>query len=231
MLRREHHVRSVVEIPVAMQEPSLRFQLPKEGRSGVWREDVKGGAFEPIGLYPTHRALEHVQAVVIESEHEAAVDLYSTAVQQLDSAGVVLGHGGALTRVGEIAAIQRFEPNEYARTPGHRHLAHQCRVIGDINRYRGAPDDVQRPQRHAQAPKKRWARAEIVVYEDHVWLPIGANLLDYLLHLPHAVRHVQTFRRQIAEAASVVAAASRNDAGRGEEGFARQDCAACRRIQ
>src|SRR5437762_2105958 len=51
--RAKDHVSRVVLVPVAVQQPILRFHLAKERRAGVRREDVKRRAFEPVALDPT----------------------------------------------------------------------------------------------------------------------------------------------------------------------------------
>src|SRR5688500_6314077 len=63
VLRLEHHVRRVVFVPITMHDPALRFELPEERRSRIRGQDMKRGAFEPVGLDPLDRALEHIRPI------------------------------------------------------------------------------------------------------------------------------------------------------------------------
>ncbi len=88
--------------------------------------------------------------VVVEAEHEAAVDLDAVVVQERDAPRVVVGCRRVLARVGEVVVGERLEPDEHARAAGQRHLADQRRVVGHVDRDGGAPDLPQRPERLAE---------------------------------------------------------------------------------
>ena len=88
----------------------------------------------------------------------------------------------------------------------------------------------ERPQRAAELPQVLGPRAEVVVDEDAVGLPVGAELGDDLLDVPDLVRHRQALGRQVAEAAAVVAAPRGDQAGRRQEAPPRQQVAARRRV-
>jgi hypothetical protein len=74
-----------------------------------WRINMKGRAFQSVRLYPLNSPFEHVRSIVIEAEHKAAINLNAIAMEYGDAAGVVLGSGGPLAGIGEVAAIQRLE--------------------------------------------------------------------------------------------------------------------------
>ena len=135
-----------------------------------------------------------------------------------------------LARLDEVLAGQRLEADEDPRAAGQRHLADQRRVVGHVDRDGGAPDDLERPQGAAELPQVLRPRAEVVVDEDAVGLPVGAELGDHLLDVPDLVGHRQPLRRQVAEAATVVAAPRGDQAGRRQEAPPRQQVAARRRI-
>src|SRR5207253_797252 len=96
----ERPPRRVLQAPADQQAP-LRLHLPVERRGRVRREDVEGGAFQAVGLDPLRRRGEDAPVVVVEAEHEAAVDLDAVVVQDAHAPGVVLGARGALSRVPE----------------------------------------------------------------------------------------------------------------------------------
>src|SRR6185437_1542079 len=123
----KHDVRRIVEMPVTMQEASLRSELVEQRRPGIRREDVEGCALEPVRLDPLDRLLEHVGLIVIEAEHEATVHLNAMAVQDFDPAGIVLGSRSTLAGGGQVTPMQRLEPDEYAGATREGYLAHQCR--------------------------------------------------------------------------------------------------------
>lgn len=82
-------VRGVVESPILMEQPFVGFHLPEERRRRVRCEDVKGGTLQSIFFYPLRRARKNIFAVMIETEHEGAVDLNAEFVKHVHPARVV----------------------------------------------------------------------------------------------------------------------------------------------
>src|SRR5262249_42568636 len=68
-----------------------------------------------------------------------------------------------------------------------------------------------------------FARAEIVVYEYSVWLFVRSEFCGDLAGMPHAIRHSQTFCREITEAAAVVAAARCDETSAGQKALSRKN--------
>ena len=62
-------------------DPTLGFELSEKRRARVRRQNMKRRAFEPVRFDPFHGSLEYVRPVVIEPEHETAVDLDSIPMQ------------------------------------------------------------------------------------------------------------------------------------------------------
>ena len=191
---------------------------------------MERGALQPGRLDPGDRPLEDVAPIVVEAQHEAAVDLDAVVVQDRHPPRVVLRARGLLVRLDEVLARQRLEPDEDPRAARQRHLADQRRVVGHVDRHGGAPDHVQRPQGPAELPQVLRPGAEVVVDEDAVGLPVAAELGDDLLDVPDLVGHRQPVGRQVAEAATVVAAPRGDQAGRRQEAPTRQQVAARRRV-
>ena len=123
--RLEDDVGSVVEVPVAMQDPALGFHLPEQRRSRIGRQDMKRGAFEPVLLDPVARALEDVGPVVVEAEDEAPVHLDPVVVEDPHATRIVLGARRLLARVGEVLIVEGLEPDENSGTTTQCHLAHE----------------------------------------------------------------------------------------------------------
>ncbi len=87
VLRLKDDMGRVVAAPVPVQNPPLGLERPEERRTGVRREDVEGRALEPVRLDPLGRRDEHVPAVLVEAEDEAAVHLDPVVVENRDPAG------------------------------------------------------------------------------------------------------------------------------------------------
>ena len=87
---------------IAMEQAAFAFHLAEQRRARIRREDVKGRAFEAIGLDPFGGALENGFVIAIETEHEAAVHLDAVFVKDADAARVIFGARRAFAGVGEI---------------------------------------------------------------------------------------------------------------------------------
>src|SRR5262249_58645197 len=143
VLRREYAVGGVVERPIFMQDASLGFHSSEQRSIRIRREDVEGGVFEPLLLDPAGQILEHLWAVLIEAQNKAPVHLNAVAVEDLNSSRIVIGSRAPLARRPDVLVGEALETYEDARTSGKRHLAHQVRFVGDIERDGGAPDLLQ----------------------------------------------------------------------------------------
>src|SRR5690606_37929798 len=127
-----------------MHDAALPLELGEERRTGIRRQDMERRALEPVRLDPLDGLLEYLRPVVIEAEHEAPVYLNAVVVQDLHAARVVFRDRRALARVGEVVELERLEADEDARAPGQRHVADQGRIVRNVDRDRGAPDDAER---------------------------------------------------------------------------------------
>ena len=151
-------------------------------------------------------------------------------MQNTHAAGVIGRLGRLLARVGQVLVGEGFKTHKNARASGKCHGANQAGIVGDVEGYRGAPNFVQRLQRRAQLAQVVGARAQIIVDENCVRLPVGLKLRRDLRGLARPVGHAQTLGGQIAKPTAVVAAARGNQAAGGEEAFARQDGTAWGRV-
>ncbi len=219
----EDGVGRVVEIPVGVQKPALLLQLTKQRRARIRREDVKRCAFEAVGFDPVDGAGKDVFPIMVQAQHEAAVDLDAVVVKEAHAAGIVLRWRRALAGIDQVLIVKRLEPDEHACATGQRHVAHQRRLIRHIDGNRGRPDDPQLAQHPAQPPQIPAIGAEIVVGEDDVGLLLIANLRRHALDSANRVRLADPGRGEIAERAAVVAAARGVDAGGGQKAAAREN--------
>ena len=126
-------------------------------------------------------------------------------------------------RVGKIVVAEGLEPDEHSGASRQRHVADQRWIVGDVDRHRGTPDFLQRPQRSTQGMQVVAARTEIVVDEHCVRLAVRSKLIRNLLRMSHAVRHAQSVGRQIAKATPIVATPRRDQARSREETMPRQN--------
>ena len=94
--------------------------------------------------------VEHVLAVVVEAQDEAAVDLDTVVVQHRHPPRIIGRARGLLARLGQILVGQRLEADEDARAACQRHVADQRRIVGHVNRHGGAPDHPQGPKGEAK---------------------------------------------------------------------------------
>jgi hypothetical protein len=99
---------------------------------------MKRRALETVRLDPVDGPLEHIRAIVIEAEHEAAIDLDAKAVQYGDPTGIVLWSWGFLARIVDVFFIQGFKSDKYAGTSRDGHVPDERQIIRDIDRDRRA---------------------------------------------------------------------------------------------
>src|ERR1700730_659403 len=168
VLRLEHDMSRVILVPIPVQDAPFGFQLTKEWCAGGRCQDVKGRALQPVRLDPLDSPFEDVRPIMIEAEHEASVYLNAITMKYGNAACVVLGDRCPLSRIGEVAAIQRFEPYEHTRATAERHLSYQGWIVGYIDRDCRAPDDLQRTQGTAKSAQIGRAGSKIVINEHHV---------------------------------------------------------------
>jgi len=107
-------VPGVVFVPVARQDPALRFHAREQPRAWVRGLDVKRRGRDAVLDGPIHRPLEHVPVVVIHPEDEAAVDHDAEVVQALRHGGIVAAEILTLVAAGKVRRGQRFEPDKDA---------------------------------------------------------------------------------------------------------------------
>jgi len=110
----------VVLVPVARQDPAFGLHPRKQPCAGVRCLDVKRRGRDAVLDRPIHRPLEHVRAVVIHPEDEAAVDHDAKVVQPLRDGGVVAAEILALVAAGQVRRGQRLEPDKDAAESGLR---------------------------------------------------------------------------------------------------------------
>jgi hypothetical protein len=110
-------------------------------------------------------------------------------------------------------------------------LAHLVLFIAHIIRHRRRPVVLPGALRWAQPPKIWAIRAEIVVGEYDIGLTVAADFIHHLRDIAHHVRLPQPLCRQVAEPATVVAAARGRDARGRQETPARDQGAPRRRIK
>jgi hypothetical protein len=108
----EDGVGRVVESPVLVQEPPLCLHLTEQRRSRIGRQDVKCGALEPGRLDPGDGPLEDIAAVMVEAQHEAAIDLDTVVMKDRHAPGVVIRTRGLLVGGDQVFAGERLEADE-----------------------------------------------------------------------------------------------------------------------
>ena len=64
-----------------MQQSATGLHLPEKRRAWIGCENVEGGALQPGIFDPLHGASKDIGPVVVEAQHEAAVDLNAIVVQ------------------------------------------------------------------------------------------------------------------------------------------------------
>ncbi len=101
-------------------------------------------------LDPLDRQVEDVRPVVVEAEHEAAVDLDAVVVEQGDPARVLPGRRRPLAGLPEVRGVQRLETDEHPGAPRPGHLPDQRGVVGDVEGDCGAPDHLERLEGSAE---------------------------------------------------------------------------------
>ena len=224
-------VSGVVEIPIAMQDAAGCFHLAEERSGRVGSEDVEGGALEAVFFDPLSGGGEDVFAVVVESKNERTIHLNAVVVQQANATGILGSLGSFLAGIGEILIGKGFETDEDTGAAGKGHGTDDGWVVGDIDADGGAPDFVDGLQGAAESAEVFGVGAEIVVDKNAVGLGVGEELVRDLLGIAHAIGHAQAVGGEIAKSAAIVTAARGDEAGGGEETFARDDGSARRRVE
>jgi hypothetical protein len=113
-------VPGVVPVPVAGQNPALRFHPREEPRPRIRRLDVKCRGRDAVVDGPIHRPPEHVHVVVIHAEDEAAIDHDAEVMKSLRHGSVVAAEVLAFVAAGEVGRRQRLESHEDAAESGFR---------------------------------------------------------------------------------------------------------------
>ena len=113
-------VAGIVFVPVARQDPAFGLHPREQACPGVRRLDVKRRGRDAVLHRPIHRPLEHVRAVVIHPEDEAAVDHDAEVVQPLRDRGIVAAEILTLVAAGQVRRGQRLEPDKDASESGLR---------------------------------------------------------------------------------------------------------------
>ena len=129
---------------------------------------------------------------MVEPEDKATVHLDAVVVQDADPPGIVGRPRTLLSALHDVLGVQRLEADEDAGAAGQGHFAHEGRVIGHVDRDRGAPDFFQGPQGSAQPPQVFGPGAEVVVHEHAVRLAVGGELGHDLLRVANQIGHVQS---------------------------------------
>src|SRR3984893_1844645 len=106
------HVARVVEIPVAMQQASLGLHPCVQCRVRVRRQDMKGGGLDAIRDGPLDGSIEHIGAVVVHAEHEAAVDHDSEVVEPANRGVIIPTNILVLALISEVGGVHRLEADE-----------------------------------------------------------------------------------------------------------------------
>ena len=135
--RLEHDVLTVVELPVARQDAVLLGQTKVERRAGKRRQHRKARQVDAGVDRKLDRGVEDLRRVVVQTEHEAALDCDPEVVQVSDDLRVVNGVVELLPSVLQAAARKRLESEQKpaATRPGHE--LHQIRIVGDRARWTG----------------------------------------------------------------------------------------------
>ena len=84
MQRLEDDVLAVVQLPVAGEDAALLEQAPVQGCAGEGRQQREARQVDASVDGELHCFVEHVRRVVIEPEHEAALDCDIQRVQVTD---------------------------------------------------------------------------------------------------------------------------------------------------
>ena len=118
----------VVKVPVAVQNPPLRFQAGMERGARVGREDVKRCGLDPLGDRPCDGSVEDAGVVLIHAEDEAAVDHHSQVVEAADRGAVVPSQVVVLVLLAEIGAVDGLKSHEQTAQSTGRGLVEQARL-------------------------------------------------------------------------------------------------------
>src|SRR6185369_3464773 len=124
------------------------------------------GAFQSVPLDPLSCSCEDRRIIVIESKHEATIDLNSILVKEAHTTSVIFHTRSALMRRGEVFIAQRLEADENACAPGERHFANKRRIVGDIKCHCSAPDLFERCECATEGSKIFGLGPKVVINEN-----------------------------------------------------------------
>src|SRR5438132_1654215 len=95
-----------------MQQPAFGFQLFKEWRARIRRQDMKGRALQTVFLDPARSLFEHIRAILVKAQNKAAVHLDSILMKDSHPARIVIRPRCFLPRRLKVAVGERLESNK-----------------------------------------------------------------------------------------------------------------------
>ncbi len=167
--RLEDGVPCVVQIPVFVQDPSLRTHPPVQRGARIGRQDVESGGLDALADRPVDRTVEHIGSVAVHAEHERGIHHHTEVVQPAYHRRVVPANVLALVLPGEVRRVHRLEPDEQASQPGRHRLFEQAGREYRIDGAGRLPDTAE--ARHTVEERGREAAVTKQVIVQKVQMP------------------------------------------------------------
>src|SRR5690242_3668509 len=102
----------IVEIPIAMEQTSLRLHALVEGGVGIGCQDMEGCCLDTLSNGPLDGSIKYAFVVLVHAENEARVDHDAEVMQAADRSGVVAIEVLEFALLAQVRGAERLESNE-----------------------------------------------------------------------------------------------------------------------